>query len=59
MRKEDVVEPLSVKRQVVLAATEAASMIIRVDNIVIRKPTDFHPKKGMDRTDEMNAPPPV
>jgi chaperonin GroEL (HSP60 family) len=59
MRKEDVVEPLSVKRQVLLAATEAASMIIRVDNIVIRRPTDPHPKKGMDRTDEMNAPVPV
>jgi len=59
MKKEQVLEPLSVKRQVVLAATEAASMILRVDNIVMRKPVDFHPKKGMERTDEMNAPPPV
>jgi chaperonin GroEL (HSP60 family) len=59
MRRENVLEPLSVKRQVVLAATEAASMILRVDNIVMRKPTDFHPKKGMERTEEMNRPPPV
>ena len=42
-----------------LAATEAASMIIRVDNIVMRKPVDPHGKQGMERTPEMNAPPPV
>ncbi len=59
MRKEDVVEPLSVKRQVLLAATEAASMIIRVDNIVFRRPVDPHPAKGAERTDEMNAPVPT
>ncbi len=56
MKKEDVLEPLSVKRQVLLAATEAASMILRVDNIVMRKPVEVHPQKGQERTPEMNAP---
>ena len=60
MQKEQVVEPLAVKRQVIFAATEAASMILRVDNIVMMKPVDPHAQKeGMDRTPEMNAPPPV
>jgi len=59
MRNEQVLEPLAVKRQVLLAATEAASMILRVDNIVMRKPAELHPEKGMERTPEMNAPPPV
>ena len=58
MVEAQVLEPLAVKRQVVLSATEAASMILRVDNIVVRKPTDWHPQKGMERTPEMNAPPP-
>jgi thermosome len=58
MKKEDVLEPLSVKRQVLLAATEAASMILRVDNIVMRKPVEVHPQKGKERTPEMDAPPP-
>jgi thermosome len=59
MQKEQVLEPLIVKKQVLLAATEAACMILRVDNIVMRKPVEMHPKKGMERTDEMNAPVPV
>jgi len=59
MRKEDVLEPLLVKRQVLLAATEAASMILRVDNMIMIKPVDWHPQKGMERTEEMNAPPPI
>jgi chaperonin GroEL (HSP60 family) len=58
MNKEQVLEPLAVKRQVLLAATEAASMILRVDNIVMMKPAELHPKKGTERTPEMNAPPP-
>jgi archaeal chaperonin len=61
MQKEHVLEPLSVKRQVLFAATEAASMILRVDNIVMMKPVDLRAqgRAGMERTPEMNAPPPA
>lgn len=59
MRKEDVFEPLRVKRQIIFSAAESASMILRVDNVVVRKPVEKHPQKGMERTPEMNAPPPV
>jgi len=37
MLKDDVVEPLRVKQQVVKSATEAASMLLRIDDVVSSK----------------------
>jgi chaperonin GroEL (HSP60 family) len=34
MMKEDVVEPLLVKEQIIKSATEAASMILRIDDVI-------------------------
>ena len=34
MSKLDVVEPLAVKEQIIKSATEAASMILRVDDVI-------------------------
>ncbi|MDG6914527.1 MAG: TCP-1/cpn60 chaperonin family protein [Nitrososphaerota archaeon] len=34
MYKENVIEPLSVKEQIVKSATEAASMILRIDDVI-------------------------
>jgi chaperonin GroEL (HSP60 family) len=37
MFEKEVIEPLSVKEQVVKAATEAASMILRIDDVIAAK----------------------
>ena len=34
MKSSDIIEPLSVKNQIVSAATEAACMIIRIDDVI-------------------------
>lgn len=34
MSKLDIVEPLAVKEQIIKAATEVASMILRVDDVI-------------------------
>ncbi|MFQ5950742.1 MAG: TCP-1/cpn60 chaperonin family protein, partial [Candidatus Geothermarchaeales archaeon] len=34
MLKQDVIEPLSVKEQIINSATEAATMILRIDDVV-------------------------
>jgi chaperonin GroEL (HSP60 family) len=34
MSKLDIVEPLSVKEQIIKSATEVASMILRIDDVV-------------------------
>jgi chaperonin GroEL (HSP60 family) len=34
MSKLDVVEPLAVKEQIIKSATEAASMILRIDDVI-------------------------
>lgn len=39
MSKLDIVEPLAVKEQIVKAATEAASMILRVDDVIASNKT--------------------
>ena len=39
MSKLDIVEPLVVKEQIVKAATEAASMILRVDDVIASNKT--------------------
>ena len=59
MRAEGVLEPLVVKRQVISAATEAASMILRVDNIVTMKPAGPGPRSGVERPKELDQPLPT
>jgi chaperonin GroEL (HSP60 family) len=34
MSKLDIVEPLSVKEQIIKSATEVASMILRIDDVI-------------------------
>ena len=34
MSKQDIVEPLSVKEQIIKSATEVASMILRIDDVI-------------------------
>ena len=34
MSKKEIFEPLAVKEQVINAATEASSMILRIDNVI-------------------------
>ncbi len=54
-----VVEPLAVKEHVINAATEAASMILRVDNIITAMPVGPGPRSGMERPAELDAPVPT
>ena len=56
MKEAGVLEPMVVKRQVISSATEAASMILRVDNIVTTRHPGPGPRSGMERTPEMDAP---
>lgn len=46
MLKEDVVEPLAVKQQAIKSAVEAASMILRIDDIIAAAKTPPPPPKG-------------
>jgi thermosome len=46
MLKDDVVEPLRVKQQVVKSATEAASMLLRIDDVVSSKGLKEGPPGG-------------
>lgn len=41
MMKEKVIEPLKVKKHAILAATDVASMILRIDDIIASKKTDL------------------
>jgi chaperonin GroEL (HSP60 family) len=34
MHKENVIEPLAVKEQIIRSATEAACMILRIDDVI-------------------------
>lgn len=43
MRKQNVLEPLRVKQQVVKSASEAASMILRIDDVIASKGMDKGP----------------
>ena len=40
MKKQNVLEPLRVKAQVVKSASEAASMILRIDDVIASKGVD-------------------
>ncbi len=47
MRKQGVVEPLRVKEQAIRSATEAASMILRIDDVIAAaKPPPTPPPRG-------------
>ncbi len=46
MLKEDVLEPLAVKQQAIKSAVEAASMILRIDDIIAAAKTPPPPPKG-------------
>jgi len=59
MKSEGILEPLVVKMQVINAATEAASMILRVDNVVTARLATPGPGAGAERPPEFDAPPPV
>ena len=43
MMKEGVVEPLSVKEQAIKSAVEAASMILRIDDVIAAAKTSAPP----------------
>ena len=38
MLKEDVLEPVIVKEQIIKSATEAASMLLRIDDVIAASP---------------------
>jgi archaeal chaperonin len=47
MAAKDVYEPLKVKEQVINAATEASSMILRIDDVIaVSKPKESVPRPG-------------
>ena len=53
MTKLDVYEPLAVKEQIVKSATEAASMILRIDDVIAAtKPKEAGPPKGTPGEEE-------
>lgn len=51
-----VVEPLKVKTQAVKSATEAATMILRVDDVIAAKQEEFKPKPGQSPHDYTRPP---
>lgn len=48
MKKLNVLEPLRVKQQVIKSASEAASMILRIDDVIASKGMDKGPGGGKD-----------
>ena len=49
MKKQGVLEPVRVKEQAIRSAAEAASMILRVDDVIAAaKPPPTPPPKGGD-----------
>ena len=51
MMKSDVIEPASVKKQVLKSATEAAIMILRIDDIIAAAP----PKEKKEKKEEFGS----
>jgi chaperonin GroEL (HSP60 family) len=47
MSKLDIVEPLSVKEQVIKSATEVASLILRIDDVIASSKSAGGPPGGM------------
>lgn len=50
MYSQDVIEPLVVKEQVIKTAAEVASLLIRVDEVVMRKPVMYTHTHGDGKT---------
>ena len=46
MSKQDIVEPLSVKEQIIKSATEVASMILRIDDVIASSKSGGGPPGG-------------
>ena len=51
MSKLDIVEPLSVKEQIIKSATEVASMILRIDDVIASGKSAGGPPGGMPRVE--------
>ena len=45
--KLDIIEPLSVKEQIIKSATEVASMILRIDDVIASSKSGGGPPGGM------------
>lgn len=56
MLAEGVVEPLKVKTQAIKSATEAATMILRVDDVIASKQEGLQPKPGQSPHDYTRPP---
>jgi archaeal chaperonin len=56
MLAEGVVEPLKVKTQALKSATEAATMILRVDDVIAAKQEGLKPKPGQSPNDYTRPP---
>jgi chaperonin GroEL (HSP60 family) len=56
MLAEGVVEPLKVKTQAIKSATEAATMILRVDDVIAAKQEGLKPKPGQSPSDYTRPP---
>ncbi|MDD4580157.1 MAG: TCP-1/cpn60 chaperonin family protein, partial [Methanothrix sp.] len=51
MLAEGVIEPLKVKTQAIKSATEAATMVLRVDDVIAAKQGELTPKPGQSPHD--------
>jgi chaperonin GroEL (HSP60 family) len=51
MLAQGVVEPLKVKTQAIKSATEAATMVLRVDDVIAAKREEMTPKPGQSPHD--------
>jgi archaeal chaperonin len=58
MMASGVVEPLKVKIQAIKSATEASTMVLRVDDIIAAKREEFKPKPGQSPHDYTRPPMP-
>jgi chaperonin GroEL (HSP60 family) len=56
MQALGVVEPLKVKTQAIKSATEAATMILRVDDVIAAKNEGLKPKPGQSPHDYTRMP---
>jgi len=56
MLGEGVVEPLKVKTQAIKSATEAATMVLRVDDVIAAKREEMAPKPGQSPHDYTRPP---
>jgi chaperonin GroEL (HSP60 family) len=56
MLAKGVVEPLKVKTQAIKSATEAATMVLRVDDVIAAKRGELTPKPGQSPHDYTRRP---